>query len=192
MLWKIETGHAEHTVQIEDDPAGLAGAASDETTPTGSSLPQDDTLPTVELTVDGQRVRAGWGLVNGRRLLRLGHRLHVIDQVEVSGSEVSFTLDGARCEVRVSDDRDLLLERLGFRTGGAAGDGVLAAPMPGRVLKVMRALGEQVDAGEPLIILEAMKMENELASPIAGTLTAVHVQEGDSVEKKQLLLDITP
>ena len=157
-----------------------------------SVLPADDTLQVVELEVDGVRVRAGWAMVNGRHLLRLGHRLHVIDGVEIDGGLVRFTLDGASCSVRTQDERDLLLERLGFESAGKAREGVLAAPMPGRVLNVLARPGDAVQVDEPLIILEAMKMENELKSPIAGTLSAVHVQEGDSVEKKQTLLEITP
>ena len=190
MLWKTETEGSEHTVRELRDPQADGsghGSAHPE-----SVLPADDTMQTVELEVDGERIRAGWASVNGRHLLRLGHRLHVIDGVDVDGGLVRFTLDGATCAVRVMDERDLLLERMGFESAGKTQEGVLAAPMPGRVLNVLARPGDRVDLDEPLIILEAMKMENELKSPIAGILSSVHVQEGDSVEKKQILLEITP
>ena len=197
MLWKTETEGSEHTVRELQDPQtsgnghgnghGHGPAENPE-----SVLPADDTLQIVDLEVDGEPVRAGWARVNGRHLLRLGHRLHVIDGVEMDGGHMRFTLDGSSCSVRVKDEQDLLLERMGFESAGKTREGVLAAPMPGRVLNVLARPGDRVEVDEPLIILEAMKMENELKSPVAGTLSAVHVQEGDSVEKKQTLLEITP
>jgi len=63
--------------------------------------------------------------------------------------------------------------------------------MPGLILKLKKKIGEYVDAGESLIILEAMKMENELKSPISGVISKVNVTEGQSVEKNTELIIIT-
>ena len=65
--------------------------------------------------------------------------------------------------------------------------GSLLAPMPGAVVRVMAAVGARVGAGQPLVVLEAMKMEHTVAAPIDGVLTAVHVQPGDQVERGQAL-----
>ena len=64
------------------------------------------------------------------------------------------------------------------------------APMPGLILKVRKKVGEQVELGESVIILEAMKMENDLKSPASGIITELKVTEGMPVEKNTLLFSI--
>lgn len=66
----------------------------------------------------------------------------------------------------------------------------LRSPMPGRVVKVMVAPGAAVEAGVPLVVIEAMKMENELTAPRAGTVSRVLVAPGDAVERDALLIEI--
>ena len=76
----------------------------------------------------------------------------------------------------------------GDAPGDAAGGASrLTAPMPGKVVRVLVAPGDQVEARQPLVVVEAMKMENELAAPRAGTVTEVPVTEGMSVEAGRLL-----
>ena len=70
--------------------------------------------------------------------------------------------------------------------------GDLKAPMPGKILDILVKEGDEVALGDPVMILEAMKMENELKSPADGILEALHVEKGDNVEKNQLLLEISP
>jgi biotin carboxyl carrier protein len=66
--------------------------------------------------------------------------------------------------------------------GGATARGTIVSPMPGKVVKVLVKEGEEVEVGKPLIVVEAMKMENELVAEIAGTVKKVFVQPGDAVE----------
>jgi biotin carboxyl carrier protein len=70
----------------------------------------------------------------------------------------------------------------------SSGEQRIVAPMPGKVLRVLVAAGEDVSAGQPLVVVEAMKMENELASPRAGRVREVAVAEGVSVEAGRLLV----
>jgi glutaconyl-CoA/methylmalonyl-CoA decarboxylase subunit gamma len=65
--------------------------------------------------------------------------------------------------------------------GGVVGEGVVKAPLPGAILAVKVAVGETVSAGQVLVLLEAMKMENEIASPIDGHVRDVRVAAGDAV-----------
>ncbi len=79
--------------------------------------------------------------------------------------------------------------------GDAAGDAAggasrLTAPMPGKVVRVLVAPGDRVEARQPLVVVEAMKMENELAAPKAGVVAEVPVTEGMSVEAGRLLAAI--
>lgn len=127
---------------------------------------------------------------NGRNLLRIGTKLYKIDNVSYEKHMVEFTLDGEWCKVQVRDEQDLLLDRMGFKTTAELGEGQLFAPMPGKILQVIVSEGDEVEQGEPVAILEAMKMENELKAPMAGVVSTVAVTEGDSLEKNALILEI--
>jgi biotin carboxyl carrier protein len=74
--------------------------------------------------------------------------------------------------------------------GNADGEQKVAAPMPGRVVRVLVAAGDTVEARQPVVVVEAMKMENELRSPKAGTVKEVSVVAGASVEAGRVLLVI--
>jgi len=67
----------------------------------------------------------------------------------------------------------------------------VSAPMPGNILDVKAAVGDRVEKGQVLLILEAMKMENEIVAPVAGTVTAVLVQKGASVNSGDVLVSIS-
>jgi len=99
------------------------------------------------------------------------------------------TIAGRRTDVRVKDERALLMEAFGLDDQGPAG-GEVRAPMPGLVLDVRVAPGDEVTVDEGLIVLEAMKMENELKAPASGTVVAIHAKAGDAVEKNTLLIEI--
>jgi len=71
------------------------------------------------------------------------------------------------------------------------GTAVLSAPMPGRVLAVRHGPGARVAAHEPVIVIDAMKMEHAVSSPLAGTVTTVHVREGDQVQRGDLLAEVS-
>ncbi|MBM3329879.1 MAG: acetyl-CoA carboxylase biotin carboxyl carrier protein subunit, partial [Calditrichaeota bacterium] len=68
--------------------------------------------------------------------------------------------------------------------------GELHAPMPGLVVKMLASTGDRVDKGAGLVVVEAMKMENEFRSPVAGIVREVRVQPGQTVEKGELLVSI--
>ena len=68
--------------------------------------------------------------------------------------------------------------------------GDVTTPMPGRVVKVFVAVQNQVAVGDPLLIVEAMKMENRIQAPIAGTVSAIYVKEGDEVNPDETLIQL--
>lgn len=99
-------------------------------------------------------------------------------------------LGSSAFEFVVVDERKRLL--VGSAGLHAAGKQEIRAQMPGKIVKVLVAVGESVDAGQALLVIEAMKMENEIRSPIDGVVTAVAVTEGGSVETGGALLTVDP
>ncbi|MCO5275618.1 MAG: biotin/lipoyl-binding protein [Flavobacteriales bacterium] len=96
---------------------------------------------------------------------------------------------GAHCHtVRLEDERKRLMQLLGIDRSAKAKVGDLKAPMPGLVLKVLVKEGDAVKKNDPLLVLEAMKMENVIKSTGDGLVKKVHAQEHGAVEKGQLLL----
>ncbi|HSK08514.1 MAG TPA: biotin/lipoyl-containing protein [Vicinamibacterales bacterium] len=76
------------------------------------------------------------------------------------------------------------------RPAAAAGGGGIPAPMPGLVLSLKAKEGDTVQAGQTVLIIEAMKMENAIAAPYQGTVSKIYVREGDSVGEGDLLVDV--
>lgn len=72
----------------------------------------------------------------------------------------------------------------------AAGDTTVSAPMPGKIVKLVASVGQAVNAGDVLLILEAMKMQNEITAPAAGTVKSFAVNAGDSVKPGQAMVII--
>lgn len=70
------------------------------------------------------------------------------------------------------------------------GSGSVTAPMPGTILKVLKSTGDAVKAGEVVLILEAMKMENEITAPVDGTIGSLNLTEGSTVAGGDLLFDV--
>jgi biotin carboxyl carrier protein len=96
--------------------------------------------------------------------------------------------DGAY-EFALVDPRRALLAGAG---GPGAGGGLLSSPMPGKIVKLLVKPGDPVQEGQTLLVMEAMKMQNELKTTTAGTVTTVHVQEGATVETGAALITVAP
>jgi len=94
--------------------------------------------------------------------------------------------DGAY-EFALVDPRRALLAGSG---GAGAGGGVLASPMPGKIVKLLAKVGDAVQEGQTLLVMEAMKMQNELKTSTTGTVSMIHVQEGATVETGAALITV--
>jgi biotin carboxyl carrier protein len=100
-------------------------------------------------------------------------------------------LFGQFYQVRVEDEREKRLKTAIQGTVRAGGEYTLKAPMPGMVVSVPVIEGDVVEKGQILVILESMKMQNELRAPSAGTVARLRIKAGESVEQKQTLLSLT-
>ncbi len=109
----------------------------------------------------------------------------VIDDDE---GRIDVMMRGRQFEAQVLDERAMLLMQ---RRGGMEdSSGEVLAPMPGLIVAVTAKLGAAVAKGQTVIILESMKMQNELKSPIAGLVRAIHAEAGQAVDKNDLLVEI--
>jgi biotin carboxyl carrier protein len=99
-------------------------------------------------------------------------------------------LIGREYRVRVLDEREKRLHSL-TQTTPQEGEYVLKAPMPGSIAAVLVEEGQRVQAGQILLILESMKMQNEMRTPHPGIITKMRVKENDVVEQKQVLLTVS-
>jgi biotin carboxyl carrier protein len=108
-------------------------------------------------------------------------------RVEEHPGLLVVVIDGYRFEVEVRDPR-----RFRRGAGGRGSDGVqtISAPMPGKVVRVLVAPGEAVEAGQGLLVVEAMKMQNELKAPRAGKVLTVPAREGATVTPGEVLATI--
>jgi biotin carboxyl carrier protein len=89
----------------------------------------------------------------------------------------------------ISDALDLLIKDMGFAVGITKQVGAIKAPMPGLILEINVEVGKEVKEDDPLLILEAMKMENSITSPRDGIIKSISINKGDAVEKNQLLIE---
>ncbi len=99
-------------------------------------------------------------------------------------------VDGQTFEVRVEDERSRLVKKLGGAEGAAEGIILLKAPMPGLVVRVEVQENDRVTKGQGLVVVEAMKMENEIKAPADGTVKSIKVAPGRAIEKNAVLLEI--
>ena len=92
-------------------------------------------------------------------------------------------------KIDIYNDLDQLIKDLGFEIGNSKKIDKISAPMPGLILEINIKIGDEVKENDPLLILEAMKMENVISSPREGIIKSITVKKGDAVEKSQLLVE---
>jgi len=147
------------------------------------------------VTVDGERVEAHWAQIPGTPLIQLllGKESWTVacQPLDDAGRRWALGAAGERFELDVQDDRAKQIEALTGQGRRPAPGGVVKAPMPGLVVRVEVTAGQEVEAGAGLVIVEAMKMENELRAPQRGVVQQVHVSAGDRVEKGAPLVTLS-
>jgi acetyl/propionyl-CoA carboxylase alpha subunit len=135
--------------------------------------------------------------------VRFGDRIATVHFARGADGQLTFILDGHKVEAHISSDgkrrwvsfggKTFVFEKTsgGRRSGpGGYGSGRLAAPMPGQVRAVNVAVGEAVSKGQTLLVLEAMKMEIHIQAPRDGVVERLVVEQGETVEREQVLIEI--
>lgn len=109
-------------------------------------------------------------------------------ELDPVGKSVTLKLNNKVSKIMIRDRFDLLLEKLGMDAAAGKDAGDIKAPMPGLILEIKVKVGDAIKKGDPLLVLEAMKMENLIKSGTEGEVKKILVETGSSVEKNQVLI----
>ncbi len=145
------------------------------------------------VSVDGVPVSTDLAHVEGtelRSLLLDGTSFRLL-AAHMEGGMWELHLRGRRYAAEAVDERTRAIREMTGERRGPAGPRPIRAPMPGLVVRVEVEVGDRIEAGQGVVIVEAMKMENELKAEAPGVVAHVHVRPGQTVEKDQVLIDIT-
>jgi biotin carboxyl carrier protein len=118
----------------------------------------------------------------------VSYRAEVV-KADHAAKTFTIRINGRPYNVLIKNKFDLLLEQMGMQNAGAGKVNSVKAPMPGLIIDLKVKEGDSVKQNDPLLILEAMKMENVIKSPGDGVVKAVKVEKGNSVEKNQVLIE---
>ena len=154
----------------------------------------------IEIDLDGETVTVAGATQTAHvtdldgtpvRMVTLGDQVHrVVARRGDTRGRYTLWLDGFRYEVEALDERTRTIRELSGANAAPAGPAPVIAPMPGMIIRVGVQVGDTVEAGQGLIVMEAMKMENELRAASAGTVKTVFAVVGTAVEKGAILLEL--
>jgi len=150
-----------------------------------------DILPDGRVVVDGRGHAASLVATSpprGRSLLLDGASFALLARC-AGGGAWELQLDGRSVSAEVLDARTARVRELSAAAAGRVEVAALKAPMPGLVVRVAVGEGDAVEEGDTVLIVEAMKMENELRAPGAAKVTRLHAAPGEAVEKGQVLVE---
>jgi pyruvate carboxylase subunit B len=125
------------------------------------------------------------------RMVKLGtHVYRVVAEKRQGRGRYTLWVDGYRFEVEALDERTRAIRDLSAANAAPTGPAPIIAPMPGMIVRVNVRVGDRVEAGQGIVVMEAMKMENELRATAAGTVRSVNATSGTAVEKGALLVEL--
>ena len=177
MTFSIEIGGRVRAISLERVAGEGAGGGQFRAT-----LDAGDGREPASLIIDAERTALGWSLVydHARRVVdaAVTDRPHGVVLIQLPHVSLTAAVDGRR-----------------FRRGGSGAVAPgraerVVAPMPGRIVRVLVAVGDEVAARQGLVVVEAMKMENELSATRPGRVAEIAVVEGESVEAGRLLVRV--
>ena len=108
---------------------------------------------------------------------------------DFSSKKYTVKVNNSIYEVAIANELDQLITAMGIEKGKTKIVNAIKAPMPGLILEINVSIGQEVKENDPLLILEAMKMENSFLSPRDGIIKSIAVEKGNAVEKGQLLIE---
>lgn len=142
-----------------------------------------------ELLINDQSIQYQIERLDENRIkIYLDQKIYEAKLISKEDNELHLFVNNQPYTVKINDHIDQILEELGMTSLSVAKVSDIKAPMPGTILSIAVKAGDTVEKGTPLLILEAMKMENVIKSPGDGTVRSISVTQGDNVEKNELLI----
>ena len=165
MKYVVDVNGERHVVVLDAGNAGIDGVA----------------LPVQVAAIEGTPVH----------VVRVGSEVHRL-VVRAGNRRGMYTIwvGGFRHEIDALDERTRAIQDLATASSGPRGPAPLVAPMPGLIVRIAVSVGDRVEAGASLVVMEAMKMENELRASAGGTVKIVHFSPGQAVEKGNVLVEL--
>jgi len=120
----------------------------------------------------------------------VGDTFKVSLQADFNKKTLTLSINGNKYDLKIEDDYDLLVKKMGLSTGGKQKMKNVKAPMPGLILDILIEPGQSISKGDQLLILEAMKMENVLKAEGDGIIKSVEAIKGAAVDKGQILIEM--
>lgn len=114
----------------------------------------------------------------------------IVDKIDTQQKEITLKINGEKKVLQIEEPIDVLLKNMGLDLKAMQKVEPIKAPMPGMVLKILVEPGQQIEKGQGVLILEAMKMENVLKSSATATVKAIKVSEKSAVEKGAILVEL--
>ena len=123
-------------------------------------------------------------------LLKIDDKVYQVTLQKINSETFSISIDGFSFEMTVRTKLEDKANRYLMNKAKESGSQVVKSPMPGLIVKILKSVGDKVEMGEAVILLEAMKMENEVRSTTSGIIEQINVKENQSVEKNASLIII--
>src|SRR4051812_21858790 len=159
----------------------------------GSDTPHEVVVVADAVNIDGDLVVGHATEIEGTpvRMVTIGDEVHrVVVRRGAQRGDYTLWVDGYRFNVEALDERTSAIRELSKLSAAVTGPAPLVAPMPGLIVRVNVKAGDKVGQGQGLVVMEAMKMENELRAQAAGTVKSVNVTPGTAVEKGSVLIEM--
>lgn len=113
-----------------------------------------------------------------------------VSETDFAHRSLSITINGNTYDIKINDRYDQLVDQMGLLSNTAQKAQNIKAPMPGLIMAVLVEVGQEIEEGTPLLVLSAMKMENQILAQGAGTIKSIEVAIGDTVDKGQLIIEM--
>jgi biotin carboxyl carrier protein len=113
-----------------------------------------------------------------------------VSETDFANRSLSITINGNNYDIKINDSYDQLVDQMGLLSNTAQKAQNIKAPMPGLIMDILVEVGQEIEEGTPLLVLSAMKMENQILAQGAGAIKSIEVAIGDTVDKGQLIIEM--
>lgn len=123
-------------------------------------------------------------------LLKVDNNVYQVTSEKLNGNDYNFAIEGYSYNTTVRTNLEEKANEYIQNMALESGTTIVKSPMPGLIVKILKKVGDKIEMGEPIVLLEAMKMENEIRASASGIVKTITTKENSSVEKGEVLLEI--